>query len=239
MITSVRSHSSEAYKVITPFCMTRLFNWKLAPIIQSYGGYHHKDLSSIQQNQPIANLDLLMIKLPFSGALFFKLIHMATISSLWNKHSSRTVCDSQLSLFPWGLRWSFTMALSESYSSQSPERAKPTQCVDANNSTQTRTPPPSGDQRLLARMRHSLSPSINTSHILNFSAKLMDIFHMIHVLLKSCFLAQLCTNHLPTNFHFLPFPRTPQSIFVALNRGDLSFYDYRSNLMKNFSFILL
>ena len=34
---------------------------------------------------------------------------------------------------------------------------------------------PSDNQHLLSRMTHSLLPSTNTSHILNFSAKLMDM----------------------------------------------------------------
>ena len=81
MTSHVRSHYSQACKVITPFYKTRFANWKLAPTIQSYGGYHRYDSSSIQQNQPIASLNLLMIKLLVNGALFFELITMATISS--------------------------------------------------------------------------------------------------------------------------------------------------------------
>ena len=81
MISHVRSQYSQAYKVITPFCMTRFANWKLAPTIQSYGGYHRYGSSSIQQNQPIASLNLLMIRRQVSGALFSELINMATVSS--------------------------------------------------------------------------------------------------------------------------------------------------------------
>ena len=81
MISHVRSHHSQAYKAITPFCMTRFANWKLAPTIQSYGDYQKQDSSSIQQNQPTANLNLLMVKPPVIGALFFEIIPMAIISS--------------------------------------------------------------------------------------------------------------------------------------------------------------
>ena len=36
----VRSHYSQAYEEYTPFCMTRFANYKLAPIILTYGGCH-------------------------------------------------------------------------------------------------------------------------------------------------------------------------------------------------------
>ena len=61
--------------------MTTFANWKLAPTIQFYGGYHQYDSSSIQRSQPIASLNLLMIRLHVAGALFSELIPMATISS--------------------------------------------------------------------------------------------------------------------------------------------------------------
>ena len=80
MISHVRGHYSQAYKVITPFCMTRFANYKLASIIQSYGGYHRWDLFSTQQNQPITNLNLSLINLQVSRAPFFELIPMAIIS---------------------------------------------------------------------------------------------------------------------------------------------------------------
>ena len=65
----------------TPSCMTRFANWKLALTIQSNGGCHRSDSSSIQRNQPIASLNLLMTRLQVTGALFSELIPMATISS--------------------------------------------------------------------------------------------------------------------------------------------------------------
>ena len=77
----VRSHYFRAYKIINPFCMTRLASWKPAPLIQSYGGYHRYDSSSIQQNQPIASLNLLMIKVQVTGVLFSEPIPMAIFSS--------------------------------------------------------------------------------------------------------------------------------------------------------------
>ena len=40
MTSHVKSHRSQAYKVITPSCMTRFVHWNLAPKTQSYGGYH-------------------------------------------------------------------------------------------------------------------------------------------------------------------------------------------------------
>ena len=98
--------------------------------------------------------------------------------------------------------------------------------------------PPSDDQPLLSRMTHSLLPSTNTSYILNFSAKLTDTLQMIVVILKNQFLTQLCRNHLFKNFHFLPFPRTPQTIF-NFNWGELSRYDYRSNQMEKYNSIVL
>ena len=81
MTSHARSHYSQAYKVITLFCMTRFAYWKPAPTIQFYGGYHRCDSSSIQQSQPIASLNLLVIRLQVTGALFSDLIPMATISS--------------------------------------------------------------------------------------------------------------------------------------------------------------
>ena len=177
-ITShVGSHNSQAYKVITPSCLTRFATWKLAPTIQSYGGYHRYDSSSTQQNQPIASLNFLMIRLQVTGELLSELIPMATILS-----SSFTLMEMILrpdNLLPSSLPFFLgtttvfydghclklfilVSGTSQTHSTLGHKRFNP-----HNN-------PLSDDQPLLSRMKHSLLPSTNTSHIPNFSAKLMD-----------------------------------------------------------------
>ena len=178
MISHARSHCSQAYKVTTPSCMTRFANWKLALTIQSYGGYHRHDSSSIQQNQPIANLNLSMIKLQVTGALFFELILMAIISSsvftlmgltqrqdnLQPSSSPSPLGTTTVSYDGHFLRL-FILASGTSWT-HSMRRRK---LFNPHKS------PRSDDQHLLSRMTHSPLPSTNTSPILNYSAKLMDM----------------------------------------------------------------
>ena len=142
----------------------------------SCGGYHQWDLSSTQQNQPTANLNLLMIKLQVTGALFSELIPTAIISlsnfTLMDWHSSKTMCNPHSCLFPGDydglLRWPFPKVIHLSFRDQ----------LDPLNAwTQKSQPtrePPSDNRPLLSRTTHSLLSSTNTSHILNFSAKLTD-----------------------------------------------------------------
>ena len=207
------------------FCMTRFANWKPAATTQSYGGYHRYDSSSIQQNQPNASLNLLLIKLLVTGVLFSELISMAEISSSDFTLMELTPQPDNLqpsslpfflgttTVFYVGLFLKLVILASATSLTHSMRGCK--RCNPHKN-------PPSDEQHLLSRMTHSLLPSTNTSHTLNFSAKLMDTLYTILVILKYHFLTQLCRNHVSKNFHFLPFPRTPQSIFISFNWGELS-----------------
>ena len=177
MTSHVRSHYSQAYKVITPFCMTRFANWKLAPTIQSFGGYHRYDSSSFQQNQHIASLNLLMMRLPVTGVLFSELIPMATKSS-----SNFTLMElvlqpdnlqhSSSTFFPGDydglLRWPFRKVIHLSLRDQ----------LDSLNAwTQTIQPTkePFFRRRTSSPKNEAFAVTFtNTSHILKFSAKLTD-----------------------------------------------------------------
>ena len=153
-----------------------------------------------------------MIRLQVTGVLFSKLIPLATISS-----SNFTIMEFILqpdnlqhssSPFPLGTTMVFYVGhflklfilasgTSWTHSMRRRKRFNP------------HSNPHSDDQPLLSRMKHSLLPSTNTSHIPNFSAKLTDTFYMILVILNYHFLTQLCRNYLLKKFHFLLFPRTP------------------------------
>ena len=158
--------------------MTRFVNWKLALIIQFYGGYHRYDSSSIQQNQHIANLNLSMIRLPVTGALFCELIPMGTISlsDFTLMGLTRQQDNLQPSSLPFFLET--TTVFCDGHSLKlfiSASVTSLTRLMLGHKRFNPRKNPPSNDQHLLSRMMHSLLLSTNTSHILNFSAKLMDM----------------------------------------------------------------
>ena len=178
MTLHVRSHCSQAYKVTTPSCMTRFVNWKLALTIQSYGGCHQCDSSSIQQNQPIANLNPLMTKLQATGALCFELIPMAIISL--SDFTLLALTQQQDNLQPSSLPF-FLETTTVSYDGHFLKLfilASGTSWTHSMCGRKRLNPhknPPSDDQPLLSRTTHSPLPSTNSSHILNYSAKLMDM----------------------------------------------------------------
>ena len=178
MISDAISHCFQVYKVTIPSCMTRSANWKLAPTIQSYGGYHRSDSSSIQQNQPIASLNLLMVRLQVTGVLFSELIPTVTISSSDFTPMELTLQPDNLqqssSPFSLGITTVFcdghflklfisAFGISWTHSMRGRKRFNPHKNL------------PSDDQRLPSRMKLSPLPSTNSFHILNFLAKLMDI----------------------------------------------------------------
>ena len=161
----------------TPSCMTRFANWKLALTIKSYGGCHRSDSSSIQRNQPIASLNLLMTRLQVTGALFSELIPMATISS-----SNFTLME--LTLQPDILQQSSspfslvtTTVFYDGHFLKSFILASGTSLTRSMHGHRLFNPhksPPSDDQPRSSRMMLSLLPSTNSFHILNFLAKLKD-----------------------------------------------------------------
>ena len=207
MTSHVRSHYSQAYKVITPFCMTRFANWKLAPTMQSYGGYHGYDSSSIEQNPPIASLNLLMIRLLVTGVLFSELTPMATISS-----SDFTLME--LILQPDNLQPSSpfflgtTMVFYDGHFLKLFISASGTSWTDSMRGHKRFNPHKnalSDDQHLLSRMKLSLLTSTNTSRILNFSAKLADVVN------DSCYIGMSFSDPIvqKSTTQKLPFPPFP------------------------------
>ena len=175
LISHVRNPYSLAYRVNTPFYVTRFVNCKLVPLILFYGGCPHWYLSSIHQNQPTANLELLVIRVQVTGALSLKLVLMGTISpsdfNLWNGNGHRTIWDPHLRLFPLGT----TMVFYDGHSLNLFTSTSGTSWTHSMRGRKTFNPHvsrPSEGQHPLSRMTHSLLPSTITSQTLNFSTKL-------------------------------------------------------------------
>ena len=179
MISHARSHCSQAYKVTTPSVL-------YDKIRQLEAGSNITILWRIQSvrfifdsaKSAIANLNLLVIKLQVTGALFFELIPMAIISSsdfnlmgLTQRQDNLQPSSSPSSLGTTTVSYDghflklFILASGTSW----------THSMRGRKLFNPHKNPRSNDQHLLSRMTHSPLPSTNTSHILNYSAKLMDM----------------------------------------------------------------